>query len=50
MPVLLILRFVGIGLDQGVPNHSTIWRFRNVLEKNGLLSAAMTEINAQLTE
>lgn len=47
---LLFRRFVGIGLDQGVPDHCTIWRFRNVLEKNGLLDAAMTEINAQLAE
>jgi IS5 family transposase len=47
---LLFRRFVGVGLDQGVPDHSTIWRFRNLLEKNGLLDAAMTEINAQLAE
>lgn len=47
---LLFRRFVGIGLDQGVPDHSTIWRFCNLLEKNGLLDAAMTEINAQLAE
>lgn len=47
---LLFRRFVGISLDQGVPDHSTIWRFRNVLEKNGLLATAMTEINSQLTE
>ena len=47
---LLFRRFVGMSLDQGVPDHSTIWRFRNLLEKNGLLDAAMAEINTQLAE
>lgn len=45
---LLFRRFVGVSLDQGVPDHSTIWRFRNKLEKNGLLSTAMDEVNSQL--
>ncbi|MBJ7539900.1 transposase [Marinomonas transparens] len=45
---LLFRRFIGLG--QGVPDHSTIWCFRNLLEKNGLLDAAMTEINTQLGE
>lgn len=47
---LLFRRFVGMSLDQGVPDHSTIWRFRNLLEKNGLFTIAMAEINGQLTE
>lgn len=47
---LLFRRFVGMSLDQGVPDHSTIWRFRNLLEKNDLLAIAMTEINTQLAE
>lgn len=47
---LLFRRFVGVSLDQGVPDHSTIWRFRNLLEKKGLLTLAMTEVNTQLTE
>jgi len=47
---LLFRRFVGIGLDQNVPDHSTIWRFRNFLENNGQLEAAMSEVNTQLAE
>ena len=47
---LLFRRFVGISLDQGVPDHSTIWRFRNLLEKNDLLVIAVAEINTQLAE
>jgi IS5 family transposase len=30
---LLFRGFVSVGLDQGVPDHSTIWRFRHLLEK-----------------
>lgn len=47
---LLFRRFVGIGLDQNVPDHSTIWRFSNLLENNGQLEAAMPEVNTQLAE
>jgi len=45
---LLFRRFVGVNLDQNVPDHSTIWRFRNTLEKKGLLTIAMDEVNGQL--
>lgn len=45
---LLFKRFVGLGLDQNVPDHSTIWRFRNLLEKTGLYDTLLNELNDQL--
>ena len=44
---LLFRRFVGVSL-QGVPDCSTIWRFRNKLEKNELLGLTMDEVNSQI--
>ena len=41
-------RFSGLPLDQGVPDHSTIWRFRQELERLGLSEALFAEINRQL--
>ena len=41
-------RFAGLPLDEGVPDHSTIWRFRQELERHGLSKALFTEINRQL--
>lgn len=45
---LLFKRFVGLGLDQTVPDHSTLWRFRNLLEKEGLYEPLLNELNGQL--
>jgi IS5 family transposase len=36
-------------LSEGVPDHSTIWRFRNTLAKQGLLNTLLTEVNRQLS-
>ncbi len=33
---LLFRRFVDLSLSESVPDHSTFWRFRNLLEKAGL--------------
>jgi IS5 family transposase len=41
-------RFAGLPLDEGVPDHSTIWRFRQELERHGLSEALFAEVNRQL--
>ena len=41
-------RFAGLPLDEGVPDHSTIWRFRQALAAHGLAEALFEEINRQL--
>jgi IS5 family transposase len=45
---LLFRRFVGFGLDQSVPDHSTLWRFRQKLA-DGVWDTLLQEINAQLS-
>ena len=45
---LMFRKFCHLELDQGVPQASTIGRFRIALEKSGRLEAVLTEINAQL--
>lgn len=47
---LLFKRFVGLSLTDPVPDHSTIWRFREQLKEKDLLSELIEEINRQLTE
>jgi IS5 family transposase len=46
---LLFKRFVGLSLTDSVPDHSTIWRFRNNLNKSGLLQKLLDNINLQLS-
>lgn len=41
-------RFAGLPLNEGVPDHSTIWRFRQELARHGLSEALFGEINRQL--
>lgn len=41
-------RFVGLGLDEQVPDHSTISRFRSLLAKRGLAEALFAEVGRQL--
>lgn len=38
---MLFMRFVGLGMDDPVPDHSTLSRFRERLEGTGLLEGAM---------
>jgi IS5 family transposase len=45
---LLFRRFVNLSLTDPVPDHSTIWRFRNHLNKSGLLQQLLDNINHQL--
>ena len=46
---LMFRRFINLGLSEGVPDHSTIWRFRNTLTKQGLLDTLLSEVNRQLS-
>jgi transposase, IS5 family len=46
---LMFRRFINLGLSEGVPDHSTIWRFRNTLTKQGLLDTLLAEVNQQLS-
>jgi IS5 family transposase len=46
---LLFRRFVGLSLADSVPDHSSIWRFRQLLEKQGLMDSLLAEINRQLS-
>lgn len=47
---LLFRRFVGISLSESVPDHSTLWRFRNKPEVVALQEALLVEVNHQLIE
>jgi transposase, IS5 family len=42
------LAFVGLGLEDDTPDHSTISRFRSALADNGLLDALFDELQRQL--
>ena len=46
---LLFRRFVDLSISESVPDHSTFWRFRNLLEKEGLFEKLLRCINQQLT-
>ena len=41
-------RFAGLALDKAVPDHSTLWRFRDELRRLELDKAVFTEVNRQL--
>jgi IS5 family transposase len=41
-------RFVGLSLHDRTPDHSTLWRFRQELAKDGLFEKIFAEINRQL--
>ena len=47
---LLFRRFVGLSLADSVPDHSTLWRFRNNPNVENLQGALLKEINDQLAE
>jgi IS5 family transposase len=46
---LLFRRFVGLSLADSVPDHSSIWRFCQLLKKQGLMDSLLAEINRQLS-
>src|SRR3954451_11368410 len=41
-------RFAGIPLSESVPDHSSVWRFREQLAKRGLAERPLAEANRQL--
>ena len=41
-------RFAGLALDEPVPDHSTLWRFRDQLRQLGLDEAVFAAVNRQL--
>ncbi len=41
-------RFAGLSLEDETPDHSTIWRFRERLTKNGLIEQLFAELSRQL--
>jgi IS5 family transposase len=41
-------RFAGLALDEAVPDHSTLWRFRDQLRQLGLDAVVFAEVNRQL--
>ena len=41
-------RFAGLSLEDETPDHSTIWRFRERLTKDGLIKALFAELARQL--
>lgn len=45
---LVFRRFVGISLSESIPDHSTIWRFRQELGKKNLGGKLLLSINEQL--
>ncbi|WP_044411882.1 IS5/IS1182 family transposase [Thiomicrospira microaerophila] len=47
---LLFCRLVQLSLTDSVPDHSTIWRFRQRLQKDNLLDALFENINNQLRQ
>ncbi len=46
---LLFRRFVQLSLSDSIPDHSTIWRFRNLLSDKGLLTPLLDQINHYLS-
>src|SRR4051794_2042837 len=41
-------RFAGIPLSESVPDHSSVWRFREELARRGLAERLLAEVNRQL--
>jgi len=47
---LMFRRIIQLSLSESVPDHSTIWRFRNLLQEKKLLEPLLNLINNQLDE
>lgn len=45
---LLFRRFIDLSLSESVPDHSSIWRFRNKLQEHSLFDKLLEEVNQQL--
>ncbi len=47
---LLFRRFIGLSISSSVPDHSSFWRFRQLLEEKSLMVTLLKAINLQLAE
>lgn len=47
---LMFRRFIDLSLSEAVPDHSTIWRFRQLLQEQKLLTPLLELINDQLEQ
>lgn len=47
---LLFRRFAGLDIAQSVPDHTTIWRFRQLIESEELMKPLMDEVTRQLAD
>jgi len=47
---LLFRRFKGLSISESVPDHSSFWRFRQLLEEKSLMAPLLEAINRQLAE
>ena len=47
---LLFRRFVDLDISESVPDHSTLWRFRQTLETLSLMDGRLNEISDQLSQ
>ena len=47
---LMFRRFIDLSLSEAVPDHSTIWRFRQLLNTEGLLEPLLEQINSHLEQ
>lgn len=45
---ILFRRFIDLDIAESVPDHSTIWRFRQLLEVRSLMTPLLAEVNHQL--
>lgn len=45
---LLYMRFVGLGLEDEVPDHTRIWNFRKAMSERGAYDLLLAEVNRQL--
>lgn len=43
-------RFLGLGLEDPTPDHSTLWRFREALRRSGLDAQVFTALERQLSD
>ena len=47
---LMFRRFVGLNLSDSIPDHTTIWRFREALKNEQLFDQLLLEIQDQLAQ
>ena len=47
---LMFRRFIDLSLSEGVPDHSSIWRFRQLLNTEQLLEPLLEQINTHLEQ